>query len=179
MVTSRGLVAAALSFLFVLTGPSLSAAREDFLGRTISSITLTADGKISEEDLRSKLTLATGESLEMDAVARSIRALHASGVFRNIRVDAEHTDDGSVALEFVLSLHFRLDLINFDGLPDGEKAAEQLVPIRIGDVASLDAIDRGATEIQGYLERRGYMEAVVDPVKRRAPTLARIPEVTK
>jgi len=140
-----------------------SAAREDYLGRRVGTIQFTADGEIREAELRQALKIEPGQPLELNDVARSIRLLYADGIFRNIRVEAELAPDGSVNLTYVLSLHFRIESIAIEGAPAGEKSLEQLAPIRVGGLASLDAIDHGAEEMRDQLLRRGYMEAIVDP----------------
>jgi outer membrane protein assembly complex protein YaeT len=160
VMSRRGLV---VLLATLLIAPMTSAQRERFLGETVGSIRLSADGEIPEAELRERLRTKIGESLDLDEVARSIRSLYATGLFRNIRVDAETGPDGAVELTYVLSLHFRIEAIEFDGMPDSENAIRDAVQVRIGDVASLDAIDRAAVEMRDQLLRRGYMSATVDP----------------
>jgi len=153
----------AVLLLSTLVTASVLAEREDYLGKPIGSITFSADGVINEAELRESLNIEPGRNLDVNEIARSIRVLYATGIFRNIRVDAEFAPDGTVNLTYVLSLHFRIESISVEGAPSAEKSLEQLAPIRVGSVASLDAIDRGAVEMRDQLLRRGYMEAIVDP----------------
>ena len=154
-----------LAFLVaaLAVGLGASADREQYLGKPVQEIRFAADGEIVEADLRMRTGIGIGTPLTVDDVARSIRSLHSTGLFRNIRVDASLTPDDRVELTYVLNLHFRIERVDFDGIPDGESAVRNVVPIRVGDVASLDAIDRGAVEMRDQLVRRGYMEAIVDP----------------
>lgn len=176
-MTGRGLLFALLAAATLLPGPRVTAERADYLGRTIGEIRLAPDGEVPEQELRARLRVQAGRPLDLDDVAASIRSLYASGLFRTVRVDAELNETGTVDLIFVLSLHFIVETVDFDGIPvDERSAAAQLVRVRVGNVASLDAIDRGAEELQQYLVRRGYMTAVVDPAVsfRRAPHRAAV-----
>lgn len=163
MSRSRVLVLALLTLLLGGGGEPARAERADYVDRPIASVSFVADGTIPEDDMRAAVNLEVGSPLDLSEVARSIRSLYGSGLFRSIRVDAELDADGAVALVYHLSLHYRITSVSFDGIPDEERSVEQIPSIRVGDVASLDAIDRGAEEMRDQLLRRGYMEAVVDP----------------
>lgn len=130
---------------------------------TVASIDFRADATFDTSVLGQYLTLEVGQPLSTRAVQSSIKALFATGDFRDIRVDTAPAT-GGVAVTFSLFVNYRVAEIRFEGLngADRERATRDLT-FHVGDVFSLNAVDRSAVAIQGSLNRSGYLEAAVDP----------------
>lgn len=159
-----GLVAT-VSILCALLWPVSAEAQFEYQGLPVRSVELEADSELDRSPLMEVLAVEVGQPLSIVDLQSSIKALFATGSFRDIRVDAERVD-GAVALTFRLSLHYRVDQVRFEiegELPD---RARREVSIEQGLVLSLDRVDQNALDMVRILERTGYLEATVDPEVR-------------
>ena len=129
----------------------------------VTSINFTADSKFDTAVLTQYVSQRVGEPLSMREVQSSIKGLFDTGDFRDIRVNATPSD-GTVTLTFALFVNYRIGEIRFDGLSgaDRDRATHELT-FHLGDVLSLNAVDRGSVAVQSFLNRSGYLEATVDP----------------
>lgn len=131
--------------------------------RVITQINFRADARFDTNAIASEVTLQPGQPVTIRELQSSIKNLFATGNFRDVRVDAAPAD-GGVVLTFGLFLHYRIDEIALEGLPDGERArAQRELTVRNGEVLSLDDVDDSASALQDALRRNGYLEATVDP----------------
>lgn len=128
----------------------------------VTSVGFTADSQFDTSVLQKYITLRAGTPMSIRDVQSSIKSLYATGDFRDIRVNSTPSA-GGVALTFALFINYRVGEIRIDGLDraDRDRATRELT-FHVGDVFSLDAVDRGATAIQNFLRRSGYLEATVD-----------------
>ncbi|HYS56023.1 MAG TPA: translocation/assembly module TamB domain-containing protein [Thermoanaerobaculia bacterium] len=129
----------------------------------VTAISFTADSKFDTTVLGQYVSQRVGEPLSTREVQSSIKSLFDTGDFRDIRVDSKPSD-GGVTLTFALFVNYRVAEIKFDGLngADRDRATRELT-FHVGDVLSLNAVDRGAVAVQSFLNRSGYLEATVDP----------------
>jgi len=129
----------------------------------VTAINFTADSKFDTTVLGRYVTQKVGQPLSRREVQSSIKSLFATGDFRDIRVDSAPAE-GGVALIFSLFVNYRVAEIRFDGLKTADRdRASREVTLHLGDVFSLNAVDRSAVAIQNLLNRFGYLEATVDP----------------
>ncbi len=132
-------------------------------GPVITQVSYRADAAFDTSVLAAYLSLRVGQPLSIRAVQSSIRNLFATGEFRDIRVETAPSGSG-IAVTFVLSLNFRIGEIRIDGLIGKElDRAGHAMTVHVGDVLSLNAVDRSAVAIQQELEAAGYLDATVDP----------------
>lgn len=130
----------------------------------VASIEFAADSAVNQERLGELVAgIRVGEPLTISDLQSSIKALYGTGEFGDIQVDASPAGEGAVALRFLLFVRYRIGSIAFQRLPLGQARVEDRLAIRIGDTLSLNAIERSAAEIVSELQRRGWVEAVVDP----------------
>ncbi|HEY8131400.1 MAG TPA: translocation/assembly module TamB domain-containing protein [Thermoanaerobaculia bacterium] len=129
----------------------------------VTAINFTADSKFDTTVLGRYVTQKVGQPLSLRDVQSSIKSLFATGDFRDIRVDSAPAE-GGIVLTFSLFVNYRVAEIRFDGLKTADRdRASREVTIHLGDVFSLNAVDRSAVSIQNFLNRSGYLEATVDP----------------
>ncbi|HEX6178635.1 MAG TPA: translocation/assembly module TamB domain-containing protein, partial [Thermoanaerobaculia bacterium] len=132
-------------------------------GTIATDVNIRADGVFETQQLRELIAIEPGEVVTKRALQDSIRALYATGNFRDIRVQSEEAP-GGVTLTFALSIHYRIGDIDIEGAGGANlRRAERRMRVRIGDVLSLNAIDDTAVAIQEELQQYGYVEATVDP----------------
>jgi len=129
----------------------------------VEQVSFASDGGFDTSILSQYITVKTGRPLSIRDVQDSIKTLFSTGNFRDVRVDETPAANG-VAITFNLSLNYRVGRIDFDGVPNADKArAGKELTLREGDVLSLNAVDHNAVAVQEMLERNGYLEATVDP----------------
>ena len=161
MVGSR----AALAACFLIATLALAVPAQgqtELQGSTIGAIRFETDVPFNTEELDELIPIKVGQPLSIRAVQDSVRALFGTQNFRDVQVDATRSGM-DVVLTFRLSIHYRIDNVRFEGFDDLRTRAQREMKIRTGDVLSLDAVDRSAIAIQDMLERRGFLEATVDP----------------
>ena len=139
----------------------------------VRAISFTADSKFDTTILAHYVSQRVGAPLSLREVQSSIKSLFDTGDFRDIRVNTA-TSDGGVSLTFALFVNYRVGDIEFDGLggADRERASRDLT-FHLGDVFSLNAVDRSAVAIESFLNRSGYLEATVDPESTFSRELSR------
>ncbi|MDX1582646.1 MAG: POTRA domain-containing protein, partial [Thermoanaerobaculia bacterium] len=131
----------------------------------VESVRFEADSELDPSPLYEVLTIKAGEPLSIVGLQTSIKALFATGNFRDIRVDGERVGEG-IRLTFRVSLHYRIGEIEYeiDGqLPD---RARREVTIEEEQILSLNRVDQIAVDMTRALRRNGYLEATVDPEVR-------------
>lgn len=131
----------------------------------ITSVSFKPDTNFDTTRLHDLVSTRLGTPLSIRATQDSIKALYATGDFRDIQVDAAQSG-AAVALTYRLSINYRVRDIAFEDIGEHRARADREVQFRVGDVFSLNAVDRSAVGIQNVLRRRGYLEATVDPEVR-------------
>ncbi|HEU4520727.1 MAG TPA: POTRA domain-containing protein, partial [Thermoanaerobaculia bacterium] len=135
-------------------------------GSVVQQVNIHADGAFDTSAIRQHVSIEPGQPLTKSALQSSIKALYATGHFRDIRVEAEPAPDG-VALTFALSVNYRIGDIDVQGVGGGNRRrAERRIGVRVGEVLSLNEVDDTAGAIQDELRDYGYLEATVDPETR-------------
>ncbi|MBI2215621.1 MAG: outer membrane protein assembly factor BamA [Acidobacteria bacterium] len=162
MVRRAILVAACV----VLLAPSVARADVQpsaYYGRIVASVAIRADMQMDTTELGKLVLVAEGSPLAARDVDRSIRALFATGQFRDVRVDAVHLEDGRIAITFLVFVNYKVASVEYDGLVGEQEEVKSQVVVHAGEVFSLSAVDRSANAMQQALRRRGWVGAVVDP----------------
>jgi|GEM_PF-292433 len=129
---------------------------------SIGTIRFETDAPYDPAKLGDLIDVKPGKPLLIRETQSSIKSLYATGDFRDIRID--ETPRGlDRDLTFVLSLNYRIETVQFDGLKTRHSRGRSDVLLHKGDVLSLNAVDRSAVALQQSLAKRGYFEATVDP----------------
>lgn len=132
-------------------------------GPIITEVTYRADSQFDTSVLGQYVQLRVGDPLSLRATQNTIKNLYATGDFRDVRVDTAPSSRG-VAVTLLLFVNYRISEITFDGIHGTTRdRADREVSVHVGDVLSLNAVDRSATAIHDLLERSGYLESTVDP----------------
>jgi outer membrane protein insertion porin family len=143
------------------TAPSSTlASMTAYAGRIVQSIELP--GVPDSAHLLEMLPQKSGEPLDRDKVRESIRALFATGRFSDIQ--AEVTPSGSaVRLTFTTLPNFFVGSIDVEGAPSHPNH-NQIVnasKFQLGELHTLDKIDRALQNIRQLMQENGYYGARV------------------
>lgn len=129
----------------------------------IATVEMRSDASFNLEPLRQYIKFKAGGRLTIRNAQETIKALFATGDFRDVRVNAKPGAEG-VLVTVVLSLNYRIAEVHFVGLGGRERGkVERGVTFHPGDVFSLSAVDRSAVAVQQQLARDGFLESAVDP----------------
>ena len=102
-----------------------------------------------------------GAPLERDNIRQSIQALHATGRFADIQVEAERTPDGQVELVFRVRPNFFVGEIFVEGAPN-PPAANQVVnasKLQLGELFVQEKLERALATIKQLMEQNGYFQS--------------------
>jgi outer membrane protein assembly complex protein YaeT len=100
----------------------------------------------------------TGVPLQRENVRQSIQALHATGRFADIQVEAEHTSEHQVILAFRIRPNFFVGEIFVEGAPN-PPAANQVVnasKLQLGELFTREKLERALANIKQLMEQNGY-----------------------
>lgn len=164
MVRRLQLILAFALATFVASPESFAQAQQPaYFGRDVASVAFRADTQMDTGPLGELVLVREGAPLASRDVDRSIRALFATGQFRDVRVDAVRLADDRVAITFLVFVNYRVESVEYDGLSGEQEGVKTQVVVRTGEIFSLSAVDRSANAMQQALHRRGWVGAVVDP----------------
>ena len=128
----------------------------------------------SDADQRRLLQLIpqhTGVPLDRELVRQSIRKLHATGRFADIRVEAERTNNGQVSLSFFNTVNYFVGEVNVEGVP-GRPTASQVVnasKFQLGELFTQEKLDHARTNISRLMQENGYYRSAVTDEERNDP----------
>ena len=132
-------------------------------GLTVQKIDFPGIPSESTKRLLNLIPLKIGAPLERENVRQSIQALHSTGRFADIRVEAERPADGQVALVFRAQPNFFVGEIFVDGAPN-PPAANQVVnasKLQLGELFTREKLDRALAKVKQLMEQNGYYQSSV------------------
>lgn len=131
-------------------------------GRIVQSVQLPRAPDRDRQHLLQLLPQKAGEALDRDKVRESIRALFATGRFADIQAEIEPSGN-EVVLNFATSPNFFLGAIEVEGA-HGRPSTNQIInasKFELGEVHSLDKLDRALQNIRQLMQENGYYRARV------------------
>ena len=141
----------------------------------LSGMTLDA---ATREQLSKVVTVAVGDTLSQDAVAKSIEGLYAYGRFAEVTALLTPVETG-VVLKFRLSPKKLIGRINFAGAHTVKvDALRNVSRLSVNDEYWPERLERVAATIQDDYQARGYPDARVQVEAKPLETLSSLYEVT-
>ncbi len=131
-----------------------------YAGRTVESIDLPG---VSERDhLLEMLPQKSGQPLDRDRVRESIRVLFATGRFADIQAEVTPSGEG-VRLAFTTSLNFFVGAVDVEGAANrpNHNQVVNASKFQLGELHTLDKLDRALRNIQQLMQENGYYRARV------------------
>ncbi len=131
-------------------------------GKIVQSVLLPGVADADRAHLLNLLPQQIGQPLSRDGVRDSIRALYATGRFADIQAEITPAGDG-VVLTFSTSANFFVGAVDVEGSPQ-HPSANQIVnasKFQLGELYSLDKMDRALQNIRQLMQEDGYYRARV------------------
>ena len=118
---------------------------------------------VSDDLVRANIHIKIGDTYNPDATTDDIRALKATGYFRDIRVEADRTENGGVKLIYVVQGQPVLSEVRFEGNRKySNTKLLKLVKSKMGEPLDDYKLFSDAQEIKKLYEKAGYQQTKVE-----------------
>ncbi len=140
-------------------GTNAPGAVESEEGRIAEIRIISETGEILEEN-PSSLPLRPGQPLRTDQVRESLRLLHRTGRFADVRAETSPVPAG-LRLDFVVRENFFVNLVRVVGLREPPSEAVALASLRLGlgEVFEATVLDQALEHLQQALREDGFYQA--------------------
>src|SRR5437773_1307028 len=156
--------------------PTALGAIASYQGRTVESIDFPDLPKSEWVRLQELIPQKVGEPLDRERIRQSILALHDSGRFGDLRVEAERTVGGNVALHFVTSTNYFIGEITVEGTPAHPAAnqVESATKLQLGEQYTRKKISRAVQKIYQLMQENGYYQSTINEAEVKHPETQQI-----
>ena len=152
--------------------PLAASSISSYEGLKVEEIRLPGVAQADEaKHLRDLVAQPEAQPLDRDLIRKSVQALHATGRFADIRVEAEHTAGGGVTLSFVTEPNYFVGGITVEGNPN-RPTANQLAnacKLQLGELFTQEKLDRGLQNVKQLMEENGYYRYTIKEEETRHP----------
>jgi len=126
---------------------------------------------IDQKRWRELIPQQPGKPLERELIRESIHKLHQTGRFADIRVEAERTPDGKVALSFFTTPNYFVGSVDVRGVPNRPTAGQvgNASKFQLGDLFTPDQVERALVNIKQLMQENGYYRSTVTESERKYP----------
>jgi outer membrane protein assembly complex protein YaeT len=147
------------------------AAASSYLGLPVAGVDFPGVAQADVERLRQLIPQKSGQPLDRDRIRESIQALHASGRFADVRVEATRTADGQVALSFVTTANYFVGQITVEGTParPTENQVANASKFQLGELFTREKLERALSSIKRLMEENGYYRSTISDEEQEHP----------
>lgn len=134
-----------------------------YLGLPVAEVRFKGIAEREKDHLRDLIPQKAGKPLDRELVRDSIKLLYDTGLFADIRVEAEKTSDDRVILTFSTVSNYFVGSINVEGDP-GRPSANQIVSatkFQLGEVYTPERLARAQKSILQLMADNGFYRASV------------------
>ena len=134
-----------------------------YLGHGVREIRFTGIAEREKEHLRRLLPQKVGEPLDRDLVHDSVKILFNTGLFADIKVEAEKAEADQVILTFAMVSNYFIGAISVEGEP-GRPSANQIISatkFQLGEVYSPEKLERARKSILQLMSDNGFYRATL------------------
>lgn len=159
--------------VFLLAFPLLARVQESI--QLVTEINLRIDELPASAEMRDIVPMKEGDVYSLKKITESIRQIYRTGLFSDVRVLREGTQDAK--LTYLLTRKLLVRKINFvssSKIPR-KKIVDNLYALKKDGAYSDDNLDRAVEEIEEILRREGFFQAEIEPVVEQHPE---VPEVS-
>jgi outer membrane protein insertion porin family len=133
-----------------------------YLGLPVREIRFSGVPMREQDHLRELMPQKVGHPLDRDLLRDSVKILFDTGLFADIRVEAER-NDGQVTLSFSTIGNYFVGSVTVEGEP-GRPSANQLVSatkLQLGEIFSPEKLQRANKNVQQVMSDNGYYRSAV------------------
>jgi len=137
-------------------------------GQTLDAVRFPGLSSPDQEMLGEISGLHPGESLDREKLQRAMRALFATGRFRNLDAECEPSGQGQIVLSFPSNPNYFTGTITVEGAPL-RPTQSQIVnasKLQLGEVFTPKKIDQALEDIRRLLRENGFYQSTVTPEER-------------
>jgi outer membrane protein insertion porin family len=140
-------------------------------GLTVADIKISDLTLSDQKALRSLIVQETGKPLDREKIRESIQALHGTGRFADIRVEAERDASGRVSLSFVATPNYFIGQVTVEGAPNRPNANQiaNASKLPLGELFTREKLDRALKNIKQLMEENGYYHSSVREAESKQP----------
>ncbi|MCB1167825.1 MAG: hypothetical protein KDK33_16840, partial [Leptospiraceae bacterium] len=157
----------ALGHLIVLAGllialvPTYSD-RDQYLDKPLAQINFYGLQNVDVGEAAEAVPLAVGDSVTLESLNASVRALYATGYFKDVTLKAQLTSDDRVILNFQVVELPRISDITILGMEELYEAdLKTVLPVKEGDVYSLQEAQEAVGALEDKYRSEGFFLAAV------------------
>jgi outer membrane protein assembly complex protein YaeT len=144
----------------------------------VLDVGLSCDARLALSDFPGAVSQEVGQPLEASKIAASLKNLYATGLFTELRAEAE-PGRGGVHVLFAGRAQYFVGVVQVEGTPSALEPRALLTSsrLRLGEPVSDDALGAAQKQISAMLASNGYYRAVVryrllpDPATQEAEVL--------
>jgi outer membrane protein insertion porin family len=158
--------AAQTGFLAVDTSQSA------YLGLPVQEIRFpNVASETDKKQFRQVISQEVGTPLDREHIRQSIQALHATGRFSDIRVEAEPADGGGVAVLFLTSPNYFVGKVSVIGAPSrpSENQVANASKLQLGELFTEAKLDRARENIRQLMEESGFYRSSLEVEESKHP----------
>ena len=145
-------------------------------------ITITGVFSNDADKLRGLLLQHEGEPLDRTKLEQSVQALYGTGMFADIRVEAEESSDGSILLSFVTTQNYFFGASSISHSPAPPPSRNQLLGatrLELGDLVTPEKLQAAVDGMKQVLVSNGYHNAIIQASQIRHPESSQIDHIFK
>ena len=142
-----------------------------YMGLPVASVDFPGIAQADLERLRQLIPQKSGQPLDRDRIRESIQALHATGRFEDVRVEATRSGDGRVAVFFVTSPNYFVGQITVESTParPTENQVANASKLQLGELFTHEKLDRAQSGIKRLMEENGYYRSSINAEEQKHP----------
>jgi len=125
----------------------------------------------AQQQFQNLIDQRPGEPLDRHRISQSIKTLYETGRFGDIRVEAERTRDGEVALAFVTTPNYFVGDIRVEGTPNRPNP-NQVVnasKLQLGELFTAEKLARAEENIKRLMAENGFYKSAVMVQQQKHP----------
>ncbi len=143
------------------TGAQGPAARVELWGQPVLDVRLNCDAQLAIADFPGVVSQEVGQPLDASKIAASLKKLYATGLFTELRAEAE-PGQGGVHLLFIGRAQYFVGVVQVEGTPGALERRALLTSsrLRLGQPVSDDDLVAAQRHISETLASNGYYRAI-------------------
>jgi outer membrane protein insertion porin family len=156
--------------------PSPNATGSDLAGRKVERFEAVGNTSVASDTIRVYLGIVPGEPYDPAALQRNFLNLWQTGLFDDIRLEADRAENGNVIVRAVVKERPRIGSVEFRGNKDlqtakiNEALEKEKIDLHVGSTVEQTLVRRAAEAIKKAYIENGFEDPVIDSSMEDLPT---------